>query len=225
MKKHRILKIFLLILLLILVLFIIHTIRNYIIISNIYEKELPILDKDNFTYTKKMYNEDEPDKITDFKGYKKGNYIAVVSTYPDRTLIIWNDTEANEQIMLIPTTLNAIVTHDSATIIFIPLVLGTSTDNAFGPKLILAMSSLITSEKVNEQDCYCLNAYRLLSSSSNKSWVNKDTGIVIKQENGYKEIEGKKYYSIFELTDYSFDTVTDDDVTKPSLTGYKVTES
>lgn len=53
-------------------------------------------------------------------------------------------------------------------------------------------------------------------------WVNKETGLRVKEYNGTVEKDGVKYDQIIEYKDYKFDELTDEDLARPNLTGYTI---
>ena len=224
MGKHKILKVIGIIILVLLILFIIHTIRNYIIISKIMEKEAGMIGKTNLSISRITYNEHSPEKINTSEIHRKDNKIISVIHQDDADIIIWNDLDTGENISLLPRSLVATKGSAMSYVVTVPMLFGTSDANNFGFKLFSAMTSIITDEKVNDQNCYCIKLNYLVSFVQNKSWINKDTGIMVKTTLGYDEIDGKKYPRYSELKDYSFDSVTDTDVSKPNLIGYTVEE-
>ncbi len=224
MKNHKILKIIGIIFLVLLIIFIIHTVRNYIIINKIFAKESELIDKTNYSFDRMSYNENSPDNIINSnKVYHKDSKSTIAINENNITIIIWNDIETQEQITMIPQTLVAYKDHLLGSP-SIPMLFGSKEVNTFGFKLLLAMTSIITDEKVNNESTYCVRLNYLTTFINSKIWVNKDTGIVMKTTVGFDEIDGKSYPRISEITNFSFDSVTDEDVSKPNLTGYKITE-
>ena len=53
-------------------------------------------------------------------------------------------------------------------------------------------------------------------------WVNKETGLRVKEYNGTVEKDGVKYDQIIEYKDYKFDELTDEDLARPNLIGYTI---
>ncbi len=226
MKNHLILKIFLIVILILLIIFIVHTTRNYIILNKIFTQELEIIDKTNLSFTRKQYNEYEPDKISTFDCYGKDNKLMLVMRRPYETIknvILWDDNQTSEQIIMLPETLIA-YTGSVSNYIKIPTILESSKFNNFGFKLLLAMTSFITNDKVDDQDCYYVRINFFSGVGNRKAWVSKDSGIIIKEIVGFNEVDGKLYNEFSEVTSYSFDGITDEMVTKPNLTGYTIVD-
>ena len=224
MKNHKVLTTILIIFLILLVIFIVHTVRNYIILDKLFTKELSLLDKSNLSLSRKLYNENTPDKTSTMDIFVKDNKSMMVLKRPYetiKTIIVWDDNQASEQLTMLPETLIA-YRGNAATFLNLPTLVESKEFNYFGYKLFLAMTSFITTDKVNDEDCYCIRLSYLTQFDKNKSWVNKDTGIIVKQTNGFTEIDGKLYSQFSEITSYSFDTVTDEMVAKPNLAGYLV---
>ncbi len=225
MRKHKILKIIGIIILVLLILFAIHTVRNYIIISKILDKESAMIGKTNLTVSRINYNEHTPEKINTSEIHRKDNKIISVLHQNDTDIIIWSDSDTEENIAMFPKNLVAMKGSAMSYVVTIPMLFGSKEADTFGYKLFTAMTSVITTEKVNDQDCYCVKLDYLVNFIGNKSWVNKDTGVMVKTTLGYDEIDGQKYPTYSELKEYSFDNVTDEDVSKPNLIGYTVKET
>ena len=56
-------------------------------------------------------------------------------------------------------------------------------------------------------------------------WVNKETGLRVKEYNGTVEKDGVKYDQIIEYKDYKFDELTDEDLARPNLIGYTIQDT
>ena len=86
-------------------------------------------------------------------------------------------------------------------------------------KNIMKIFSIITSDTVNGEKCYKINTSGLIT------WYSKESGMILKAQNCKKVIDGKEYDCISEFKDWKFNELTDEDVTRPNLTGYEVTNN
>ena len=205
-----------------LIIFIIHTVRNYIILNKIFNQELGYADKTNISYMKKQYNENEPEKISTSECYRKDNKsMIVMKNEGDNTTIFWADSETHEQIMLKPEELTATKGFLN-TNVSIPMIVSSAELNNFGSKLLSSMTSIISTDKINNEETYCIRLNYLVRFDGNKSWVSKENGMIIRQTDGFSEVDGKLYTNLIEFTDYTFDNVTDNIISKPNLAGYTV---
>ncbi len=77
----------------------------------------------------------------------------------------------------------------------------------FWSKFQLAMLSTITTEKINNKECYLVE-----SVLGWKKWIDKETGLVIRE------------YTNGDITDfyYEFDVVEDSDIQKPDISDCKI---
>ena len=171
---------------------------------------------------KKQYNENEPEKISTSECYRKDNKsMIVMKNEGDNTTIFWADSETHEQIMLKPEELTATKGFLN-TNVSIPMIVSSMELNNFASKLLSSMTSIISTDKINNEETYCIRLNYLVRFDGNKSWVSKENGMIIRQTDGFSEVDGKLYTNLIEFTDYTFDNVTDDNVAKPNLDGYAV---
>jgi len=210
-KKHRILKTIFMLIIILLILFLVHTFRNYIIITKIIEKQEATIGKGNnysfVTEKYSSYNTNDRKKIEHY--YKDGNSIMVI----EEESIIWGDEKTKELIIMSPKTLKANVTNANHILrANLPRV---QAEEEFATKLCFIY--FITSDEVNGKECY-----KLLWGEA-ATWVEKATGLIVKEMNGKRIIEGKEYDNISEWKEYKFDKLTEQDVSRPNLLGYEVT--
>ena len=186
--------------------------RNYLIMSDILEKMSQYENMQNYAYTISQ-NTGETTKLA----VKDNIYKMTYTTDGTEKLIAWVNTDTDEMISAFPE-----VQRVSYSIHVITVNNPFSTEILQGWRdniLYLALTSFISSENVNGQDCYVINRFQ-----DGKLWVNKETGIKAKAEEGSTIDNGITMPLIVEYTDWKINTITDEDVEKPDLVGYTIIE-
>ena len=183
---------------------------NNSIINKIVAKQKENVNRQNYSYTvQSNSSENTMTKIY----YKDGTRIYVIQNN-DKSAIIWNNSNTKEMITIVPNLLKATVQkYDSDDSTSIPYLLDASMSRA------LKLSSIITSDIVNGEECY------KVSSLGRKLWFSKSTGMIVKEMNGTVVKDGKEMGYVSEFKDWKFNQLTDIDVTRPNLIGYEVTNN
>lgn len=183
---------------------------NNSIINKIVAKQKENVNRQNYSYTvQSNSSENTMTKIY----YKDGTRIYVIKNN-DRSAIIWNNSNTKEMITIVPNLLKATVQkYDSDDSTSIPYLLDASMSRA------LKLSSIITSDTVNGEECY------KVSSKGQKLWFSKSTGMIVKEMNGTGVKDGKEIGYVSEFKDWKFNQLTDIDVTRPNLIGYEITNN
>ena len=210
-KKMKLwLKIVLGVLAVVIVLLTIIVMVNNSIINKIVAKQKENVNRQNYSYTvQSNSSENTMTKIY----YKDGTRIYVIQNN-DRSAIIWNNSNTKEMITIVPNLLKATVQkYDSDDSTSIPYLLDASMSRA------LKLSSIITSDTVNGEECY------KVSSIGQKLWFSKSTGMIVKEMNGTGVKDGKEIGYVSEFKDWKFNQLTDIDVTRPNLIGYEITNN
>ena len=210
-KKMKLwLKIVLGVLAVVIVLLTIIVMVNNSIINKIVAKQKENVNRQNYSYTvQSNSSENTMTKIY----YKDGTRIYVIKNN-DRSAIIWNNSNTKEMITIVPNLLKATVQkYDSDDSTSIPYLLDASMSRA------LKLSSIITSDTVNGEECY------KVSSIGQKLWFSKSTGMIVKEMNGTGVKDGKEIGYVSEFKDWKFNQLTDIDVTRPNLIGYEITNN
>ena len=186
--------------------------RNYLIMSDILEKMSQYENIQNYAYTISQ-NTGETTKLI----VKDNIYKMTYTTDGIEKLIAWINKDTDETIAAFPEIKEVSYSNHIAMI-----------ENPFSPDVIqgwkdnmiyLALTSFISSENVNGQDCYVIDRFQ-----NGKLWVNKETGIKAKAEEGSTIDNGITMPLIVEYTDWKINTITDEDVEKPDLVGYTIIE-
>lgn len=133
---------------------------------------------------------------------KKDNITRTMCIKPDETRIYIED--GNSKTASVTKTEN----HEEA---FLPVIeQGTLYAENFWDAWIIALGAKITTEEINEKECY-------------KVYMQEDFQIYINKENllNVKEINGN---TTRELIEYEINTLKEEDVEFPSLEGYEVSQ-
>ena len=167
----------LLILIVFIVLYIINIIRNVIILSDILAKESIILSSNN------IYYETTSDTGMESKFYKKDEIEMFDTKVNENRIIKWRNINTNEGIIISPNSKVAYnVKADEIVGFNIPLLV--HSINEIGEyKIYATLSSIIYTDK---------NCYVIMMGCNNKTWVNKETGEVLKRQDGIIKSENSK---------------------------------
>ena len=209
-KKTIIIRIIMIILIILLVVFGILTLRKFLIFSNIEKISKDKINSTNY-YIERVSK--VGDSITLMKSYNKDeNYISesnIISTDNDekeRKIIIYKNND--EKISIIQSGEDKIVFTDSETLMGkINLDTIGLNEMSTSDKLLLSVTSKITSEDYNNKECYLVQP-----ADTWKLWIDKETGLVIREENGMTVQDNL----------YKFDEVTDEDMVKPDISDCRI---
>lgn len=172
--------------------------RNYIIINKIANKQNV---SNNYLLNIEIYpeNGENVDKLIIEQYYKDGKVMQMMKNSV-RTVNYWYDEETKETITMYPAELIASSSKSNSIVIFDPFLIK--------DKMNMALSTSISFDEVNGEQCYVLKRGKHL-----KDYVSVERGIVVKEINENSVIEYKSYTK---------NVVTDENVSKPDLTGYGV---
>lgn len=213
-KKMKLWKKILIILLLVFIMFLIHVVRNFIIISKLTKVSEEYANKTN--YIANVYSI-QGNSINIAKAYNKDEkYLSSLETKVNHTddirrLTIYKTKDDSLGIIQSGETKIAIVNDN---------VLGgvqLATFQMFGDesgynifrKILLSAITRITTEECRDKDCYYVEI-----QDGWKLWVDKDNGTILREING----------SMVTERTYEFDTVKDEDIIKPDISDCKIQE-
>ena len=207
-KKHKLLKAILIIIGILVIAYFIFAMRNFCILNDILEKSRSYKNLTNYSYQVNINDEDVKIKYT----YRVKDGITRTDmenlTIPSHSMIIWEDTNTNERIIAftgVNTAIKTNVTDGLQVDGKMPFQFAENITGLSG----LGLASLIYSENVQEKDCYVIAL-----APDYKIWIEKDTGLVVQQQDAKN--------SISEYVNIELNNVTE--IYKPDLTGYEVTE-
>ena len=212
--KKKILKVIGIVILVVIVIFLIHTIRNYIIISDLQNKIAKYSNSTNY-YTKSVAEESDGTVVTT-KYYKKDNKealflernvngeISKVSIYNngERKDTFWDNKEAK------------IVRLNTENLMAVNIYNFTETDNKW-QTLLGSMIASIKSTNCDGKECYILKRFPaaiLVDSEKSEIYIEKDTGLYFKTVDEGRTSE----------REYEFDKVDDSIFVEPDISQYKL---
>lgn len=206
MKLWKKILIIVLILFAILAIFIV---RKFIIITNLVNESKEYANKTNyFAEVQSLQN----GNVNIIKSYNKdGNYLTTFRTYgkdikDERGLIRYK--KDSEEIGIIQSGQEKIAILDGSVIGEVNVVNIFSTLDNTMQQLQFAVMSRITTDNYSNIECY------LIELDNWKMWVEKDTGLIIREING--GLVAERFYE--------FDIVKDEDITKPDISDCKIQE-
>lgn len=212
MKVKKVWKIIGMIIAILILFVLIHTIRNYVIITDLQNKNLKYSNSSNY-FIKSVATEENGTMIT-MEYYKKDDKQAVflernlngeiskISMYHngERTDTFWDNKE------------NKTVQLDSGTIIEVNIYNHLETENHW-QTFLGSLFAKVKSTNYNGKECYKIKGF--LSSSSltfegTETYIEKDTGLFV------KNIEG----TTITEKEYKFDCVEDTIFSEPDISQY-----
>lgn len=208
-KKMKLWKKILLVVLALLVVFAILTLRKYIIIRNLVNESKEYANKTNYLAVVQSLQNGNVNMIKSYN--KDGNYLTTLRTYgkdiqDERGLIRYK--KDSEEIGIIYSGQEKIAILDGSVLGDVNVVNIFSTLNNTMQQLQFAIMSRITTDNYGNVECY------LIELDNWKMWVEKETGLIIREINGGLVAERV----------YEFDTVKDEDILKPDISDCKIQE-
>lgn len=182
MRTKKVLKVIGIILIILLVLTLIHTIRNYIIITNLQNKIAKHSNSTNYSL-KVESTKDDGTKII-MRYYQKDNKQAVIlernSEENEIKISTYNNGERVD--MFTETKDSKIAQLDTSAQISINVYNQLETDNKW-QTFIGSIIAKIKTEKCNEKECYVITGFpstTALTFEGTKIYIDKDTGLLVK---------------------------------------------
>ena len=200
-KKMKLWKKILLALLALIVVFAIITLRKYIIITNLINASKDYVGKTNFIAEIYLMSNNS---VVLNKIYQKDENIFMTAQTFSHNILNERKTTAytkdNEIIVIIQSGEDKVALLNGN---IAPVYVSTISEfDDIKFKIPLAFTSKITTEECNNKDCYLIEL-----SKDYKIWVEKATGIIIREIN-INNIRNRSY---------TFDIVTDEDIIKPDI--------
>lgn len=212
-KGKKVLKIILVIIVILIIIFLIHTIRNYIIITNLQNRVSEYANSTNY-YIKSISNDNN--KIITMEYYEKENNKVVVlqrNINGEITKIsMYNDGEGTDT--FIETKDSKIVQLNSISTISVNIYNHLETDNNW-QTLLGSIFSKIKTVNYNGKECYNISTFMTstsLNSNKAETIIEKDTGLFV------KSIEDE----IITYREYEFNNIQDSVFIKPSINDYTI---
>lgn len=222
-KKYKlVLQIIVISIIMLVTIFIGNTIRKFYIFNTYMAVTNEYSTKENYKKILIQYEEDEIDFAV--MGYKKGDKTLVKRYSEDNTKTIsYYDKKKQESITKVEVGKDkvAFVKQEDETPVLVSSVayIESFTEISAWQNFLLALHSKIVSETYKGKECYKITAYGDL-----EQWVDKETGLIVRQSGGYYQYKDGTMKRLYHEYNYQFGIVTDEDVKKPDLTGYKIQE-
>lgn len=210
------LKIIGIILIILIVIFAIHTIRNYVIITNLQNKIGTYINSDNYFIENSTKQGDAVSM--NLKYYKKGNkQVTFLDTISNgkKTLVsaysngekktVYTETDGLKEVNTNINEISTVSLHNYL-----------ETDNNW-QTFINGISANVKSTTVNGKDCYLIKGFMSSTASASKDievYVEKDTGLLLKVVDGDSTTESS----------YEFNNVDDSIFVEPDISQYTVKE-
>lgn len=217
-KGHNVLRVIGLMIFILVAIYVGNVIRNFYILNTYMAATNEYSTKDNYKETRITYEGDEPYVV--MVGYKNGDKTLVeIEARGKRKTIAYYDKKTQESIVKFSVEDNKVALVKKEEWAPAPSL---AEIKPFGglsawENFLLALRSTIGSENYRGKECYKINIF-----GYSELWVEKESGLIIRTSSGFIEnsegIRKPMYYDY----DYEFGTVTDKDVAKPDLTGYKI---
>ena len=153
--------------------------------------------------------------------HKDGKTVFEIEPTETRRMQVYTDMQTKEKILKIDSNGDkvAVISKENS-----DFGTGVRVINAFGGEMtswqnfLLALTTRITEEECNGKQCYKISVQGM------NVWVDKETYITTRINNGYSvKSDGTETPMITDY-EYEFGSVTDEQIAKPDLTGYRIEE-
>ena len=207
MKK----KILITIIIFIILIFVIHIVRNIIILKEIENLQTKYSQTDN--HYQKIENNIQ-NVITEYY-YKDGKSKLIMNRLKD-SVVITTTYDGTYKNTYIDNKENKTVTlKEENDILTNIMIIKLEVSNDFKYLFELAMTSFIRSEILEEKECYVISGFDWIT----KSYFDKETGLIIRRvDNSENEVTNIDY-------EYKFNIVTDEDLIVPNASEYEIQEN
>lgn len=213
-KKRKWPQIVGIVVLVILVLLVLHTGRNFVILSALQVEAADYCSKENY-YVKSVTTMNEYDLVID--SYKKGNKKVTLLEKTDKdgkkVKLSWY---SESKRMYVNTETEKSVKINTENVILAP-----SVENQFAfsnnlQAIITGMTSTIWKTIYNNEECYAVNYGSifdiLFNNGKNTMYINKDTGLLI----------GQKWEDSVTVKEYDFENIDESVFSEPDINDYVV---
>lgn len=220
MNKKKVLKIILLFILIAIIIFLVITIRKMIIISDLNNKVSKYINSNN--HYEKIVNNSEG--MTEF--YLKDENALMIYTLKEK------DTGKNRKLMQYTKgdKVNTYIEAGDSKIAMLGaskdevqsqiMIMGFDYENNLWSLFKLATMSKIKTVKYEGKDCYFVQ-----SLIADNAYIQKQTGLTLKANNGYSVKEDGTEEAIVAEYYYEFDNVDDSIFVEPDISQYKIQEN
>ena len=179
-KNHRLLKFILILVIILIGAYCVFFSRNFIILNSIYNQMCEIGSSTNYSY--EMVKKQDGEEIQKMTYYKKDNVervdledknnnINTITDLDSNQVTTWNQKEKTASI------------YNTEVITKVRLPLEESINNQES-RAFMGLTSIIYTEECNSKECYVILQICSpnMMNSSQKTWLDKETGLVVKRE-------------------------------------------
>ena len=214
--KKKILKIIGVILLIVIAIFLIHTIRNYVIISDLQNKISKYANSTNYR-TKSVTTENDGLVVT-MEYYKKDNkevvFLERMANNEVTKISMYSNGERTD--VFTETKDSKVAQLNSGTIMSLGIYNHLENDSKW-QTILGCISAKIKSVDYNGKECYIVKEFmssNSLTSEGVETYIDKETGLFVKSIDA----------SIVNEREYEFNTVDDSIFTEPDISQYTLKE-
>ena len=202
-KNHGVAKAILILVMIFIAAYCVFFVRNLIILNSIANKVQDYENISGYSYTTIGKNDGEVVE-TKIQFYKNNNVERFDYQRDELNLIFWYDSNTNEKIVSSPVSRKATISNaEDFEVVHLPIESSLQSKETIA---YMSLISLIYSDQYNSKDCYVIDI-----GNNNKTWIDKETGLVVKRESDMGTTE---------YTDINLDY--QGEVYKPDLTGYEI---
>lgn len=202
-KNHGVAKAILILVMIFIAAYCVFFVRNLIILNSIANKVQDYENISGYSYTTIGKNDGEVVE-TKIQFYKNNNVERFDYQRDELNLIFWYDSNTNEKIVSSPASRKATISNAEVfEVVHLPIESSLQSKETIA---YMSLISLIYSDQYNSKDCYVIDI-----GNNNKTWIDKETGLVVKRESDIGTTE---------YTDINLDY--QGEVYKPDLTGYEI---
>ena len=202
-KNHGVAKAILILVMIFIAAYCVFFVRNLIILNSIANKVQDYENITGYSYTTIGKNDGEVVE-TKIQFYKNNNVERFDYQRDELNLIFWYDSNTNEKIASSPASRKATISNtEDFEVVHLPIESSLQSKETIA---YISLISLIYSDQYNSKDCYVIDI-----GNNNKTWIDKETGLVVKRESDMGTTE---------YTDINLDY--QGEVYKPDLTGYEI---
>ena len=202
-KNHGVAKAILILVMIFIAAYCVFFVRNLIILNSIANKVQDYENISGYSYTTIGKNDGEVVE-TKIQFYKNNNVERFDYQRDELNLIFWYDSNTNEKIVSSPASRKATISNaEDFEVVHLPIESSLQSKETIA---YMSLISLIYSDQYNSKDCYVIDI-----GNNNKTWIDKETGLVVKRESDIGTTE---------YTDINLDY--QGEVYKPDLTGYEI---
>lgn len=202
-KNHGVAKAILILVMIFIAAYCVFFVRNLIILNSIANKVQDYENITGYSYTTIGKNDGEVVE-TKIQFYKNNNVERFDYQRDELNLIFWYDSNTNEKIVSSPASRKATISNtEDFEVVHLPIESSLQSKETIA---YISLISLIYSDQYNSKDCYVIDI-----GNNNKTWIDKETGLVVKRESDMGTTE---------YTDINLDY--QGEVYKPDLTGYEI---